>query len=897
MPRPDIMRPIKPAEEIKNGSITVATSEASFQNVDPDVNQHVASGDIVSGNTDRFDNINYYAKDGKLIPIVGQTPAAAYSLRALSGKTNARVVRLRRASDDAERDFSEGDLVSSESADLGANGGFDTDTVWAKGDGWSITGGQAVCDGTNVARSFLLQNGVYPTPTPWIKITFTIVACSDFDNAGFYVAATSLSKFSTRGITTPGTYSFILDRSDGGTANYRFYTEAGVTLTVDDASVVVYTPSEAELWALENTVIQGSRLVQESAYVTTWYDQSGNGNDATQATTARQPLLILAGVTNTENGKPALSFDGTNDYLETATNHPFTFTGPVSVFSSVHKDSTAYKPYETVFSAGTTGVALDNMRKSMGFGFGNDANPSPKPAFVTDIWRPAGIQFTDSLSVDTGYILSACISNWSTHRTDLPDMSVNGVLGSSSYGSFDPTGLNADTMKVGVFDTILSTSYFSGGIHELIIYDSDQSANRTKIEKSINDYYNIYAYPDKPLISDTNPEAAAAYSLRYLSDYPTETPVVRVRRGSDDVERDLRAGEIVAGTAGADLIINGDFSDGANNWNLSANWSVAGGQASSDGTSVGVCRQFGKMGLEAGNYFKVTFDIVACNDFTKSGTQHDSNIVTLFSNQGITSTGTYTQLVRTNGLNGHTVFYSLTGGTLTIDNVIVEPYTPSELELWVANSTTSWRNRHSAYVTKWYDQSGNGNHATQATKSAQPKLITAGVTELDNGKPAMLFDGVDDELVTASPVLPKMNELLVSVVSSDVVAPASAAYHTALSKSPNRMYVPQTTSSVVRVSYVSSNPIERIGNPLTQGLTTLQVTSTLATGYYNGAKMPNKNDAAAISDAIVDNFSIGSLDGSSFTNIKFQEAIIYDSDQSAKRISIENQINSYYGIY
>ena len=47
-------------------------------------------------------------------------------------------------------------------------------------------------------------------------------------------------------------------------------------------------------------------------FVVTWYDQSGNSNDATQGTSANRPK-IYDGTTGvvTENGKPAVQFDGT----------------------------------------------------------------------------------------------------------------------------------------------------------------------------------------------------------------------------------------------------------------------------------------------------------------------------------------------------------------------------------------------------------------------------------------------------------------------------------------------------------------------------------------------------------------------------------------------------------
>lgn len=50
-------------------------------------------------------------------------------------------------------------------------------------------------------------------------------------------------------------------------------------------------------------------------FVRTWYDQSGNGNDLTQTVNSSQPFIVLSGVVNRENGKPAVGFDGVNDIL------------------------------------------------------------------------------------------------------------------------------------------------------------------------------------------------------------------------------------------------------------------------------------------------------------------------------------------------------------------------------------------------------------------------------------------------------------------------------------------------------------------------------------------------------------------------------------------------------
>jgi hypothetical protein len=54
---------------------------------------------------------------------------------------------------------------------------------------------------------------------------------------------------------------------------------------------------------------------------------------------------------------------------------------------------------------------------------------------------------------------------------------------------------------------------------------------------------------------------------------------------------------------------------------------------------------------------------------------------------------------------------------------------------------------NSGFVNTWYDQSGNSNHAVQATFASQPRIVNAGVVDRVNGLPAIFTDGVDDQLV------------------------------------------------------------------------------------------------------------------------------------------------------
>ncbi len=63
---------------------------------------------------------------------------------------------------------------------------------------------------------------------------------------------------------------------------------------------------------------------------------------------------------------------------------------------------------------------------------------------------------------------------------------------------------------------------------------------------------------------------------------------------------------------------------------------------------------------------------------------------------------------------------------------------------------------NSAFVSVFYDQTGNGSQFGQAGTTAQPRLVNSGTVDTINGKPAMLFDGSNDTLTgnaTANAIL------------------------------------------------------------------------------------------------------------------------------------------------
>ena len=196
------------------------------------------------------------------------------------------------------------------------------------------------------------------------------------------------------------------------------------------------------------------------------------------------------------------------------------------------------------------------------------------------------------------------------------------------------------------------------------------------------------------------------------------------------------------------------------------------------------------------------------------------------------------------------------------------------------------------FVTTWYDQSGNGNDAAQATASSQPKIVSAGSTILDNGKPAVYFNG--NHYIENSNIF---NEPTISIVS------IHNNYSTASSR---RNFGLRGDIGISRSTFAqdSDNSL-RYDGAFTAGTLTASISQKVrysqrqtnhAYDYINGVE--NINSVEALPNIIAQP-SIGGVManlGSPYVGT-FQEGIIWFSDELTNRTGIETNINSYYSIY
>ena len=345
---------------------------------------------------------------GESVLQIAPNAAAAYSLRSLTGG-DPKVVRVRRASDNGERDF-----TSSE-----------------------ITSGEMV--------SWVNQQTIAPLDIQALE--------ADGRTGDFLIAkaAYALRSLGTRQATLAATGDTV------ARANGKFVVQ--VRRSSDDA-LKSFTADEVTDGTLLAFVGTGG---SDNGFVKTWYDQSvtteagdtATGNHAVQGTAGSQPKIVNAGSLLNE-----LDFDGTDDTLD------IDFGADLSQANSlfmVHQSDT------------TTGSANEFF----------DSSGSDSPRTLLDKSGSDYRMLAES-SVGTGVAV--------TTDKSLIFALYNGASSLFAKNGTATSALNAGTSDINQNSTLGSSDnrFYDGTMQEFIVYNSDQSANRTAVETNINNHYSIF---------------------------------------------------------------------------------------------------------------------------------------------------------------------------------------------------------------------------------------------------------------------------------------------------------------------------------------------------------------------------------------------------------------------
>ena len=227
--------------------------------------------------------------------------------------------------------------------------------------------------------------------------------------------------------------------------------------------------------------------------VKTWHDQSGNGRDASQGTAAAQPKILDSGSLVTEGGKAAVEFDGVDDWLRHSPSSEWSFfhKNDCAVFMAC-KAGSADSPNDVYALFGTGAISSVTVGANIFWDDRPENSFSNALRYInsTGSSSTAVIDFNSSLVANRLSLVSALMSPSNGTLLSRALFNVDGAVKtatSSSGTGGSPSASDPANMTIGAASNI--STFLDGTISELIIYPSDQTANRERIEGDIAWYY------------------------------------------------------------------------------------------------------------------------------------------------------------------------------------------------------------------------------------------------------------------------------------------------------------------------------------------------------------------------------------------------------------------------
>jgi hypothetical protein len=221
-------------------------------------------------------------------------------------------------------------------------------------------------------------------------------------------------------------------------------------------------------------------LGTSDGFVTVFYDQSGNGRNASQLSQTSQPRIASIGTIDRQGIRPTMVFDGTNDFLSgnAAASVISGEDKPFSVLSVTSSSSTSGNRELYIFASDT------GNDFPMIFPLAQSGTQYRVYIRQTSSSIPTINSLFSTVNLNIQYLLFNISSGlgYTFYR--------NGIsLISESYNTGD---ISVTTATIGARTTLATTNFYSGNVQEIIYWPNEQSSNRAGIEQNINSYYKIY---------------------------------------------------------------------------------------------------------------------------------------------------------------------------------------------------------------------------------------------------------------------------------------------------------------------------------------------------------------------------------------------------------------------
>jgi hypothetical protein len=538
---------------------------------------------------------------------------------------------------------------------------------------------------------------------------------------------------------------------------------------------------------------------------------------------------------------------GSNDAVqETAANQPkIAENGALLADGLLFDDSNDFLQSSTQVLTGTTNNSIycvvktlsDNgyIAGSAGTGVGMSIYAGTTK-FILSNNNTASTTTQDTIPMvnDKTVLVSANFDDGTTDSLHL-NANANGYAnGSSAYSITAGTKFTIGARDGSTAEAVM----YKGSIQEIIAYDSFQGANRFKIESNINNYYSLY--------NDAN-DTSGVFAESSLSGGTFENAT------NDGF--DCTTGVNNQVFVNIDLALDGVANDSSYKYYISFNADV-----DYNGGSTALVALTNDSGSVATTAYTVD------NGF---------NFRTLTANQaGVTPQKIRFQIRNTAGVTK----------TVNISDFKVS------------------RIARDGFVETWYDQSGSGNDATQGTADRQPSIVKNGGICTSNSSPSVFFTGDtrDDKLNFTDLTL--TDAIIFTVVNIDSSADQQIILGGGLTSTATGVMMPiiddgSSTTQVYKNSTVGG--AEQGSSQFKNGA---QITLADRDDAFDNLAVDSQIlftmvDVDVAEAKVLNGISRPPSDALSFhMQGQMNELIIYNSDLSSDRGTIESEIANHYNI-
>ena len=223
-------------------------------------------------------------------------------------------------------------------------------------------------------------------------------------------------------------------------------------------------------------------------FVYRWWDQSGNARHAVAAADTNEPKIVDSGVVVTEEGKPAIRFDGSNDFFSAGVAGDFNslHNGNAAVFAVLTIGLSA-NPAALYLIVGTSSISFTQIGAQI---FYDDRSGINENAYRITVQRgvaftsAGAITHTNAIQPQQQFLLSQIIDI----ANPVADNRLEGFINSGVRlaGNVETdTGSASNSTSALHIGGIGGTYQYAGYMQELIIYPSDLTAQRELVEGNI----------------------------------------------------------------------------------------------------------------------------------------------------------------------------------------------------------------------------------------------------------------------------------------------------------------------------------------------------------------------------------------------------------------------------